>query len=215
VLNALNYRLDAATIAFCLEHGEAKVLITDREFSPVVAKALAQLEREIFVVDIDDPLAARASAGLDRLRDLDRAGRPGFALPGPGDEWDSLALLYTSGTTGDPEGRVYHHRGAYLNALGNALAFGLTPALGVPVDAADVPLQRLDLHLGGDAWAARTCACARSTRAHLPAIDEHRVTHLCGAPIVLNMLVHAPDAVKRPLRPPRGGRHRRRAPPSA
>ena len=89
---------------------------------------------------------------------------------------------------------VYHHRGAYLNALGNALTFGLTPRSRVPVDAADVPLQRLDVHVGGDRGGrARTCACARSIPALIfPAIAKHRVTHLCGAPIVLNLLVHAP-----------------------
>ena len=128
VLNALNYRLDAATIAFCLEHGGAKVLITDREFSAVISQALAKLGREVFVVDIDDPLAASG----ERVGSIDYEtwigqGDPGFALPGPVDEWDSCALLYTSGTTGNPKGVVYHHRGAYLNALGNALAFGLTP----------------------------------------------------------------------------------------
>ncbi|HYC36572.1 MAG TPA: acyl-CoA synthetase [Usitatibacter sp.] len=199
VLNALNYRLDAATIAFCLEHGGAKVLITDRELSPVVEKALEKLGREIFVVDIDDPLAS----GGTRLGRLDyetwiAQGDPGFELPGPRDEWDSVALLYTSGTTGDPKGVVYHHRGAYLNALGNALSFGLSPR--------SVYLWTLPMfHCSGwtYTWAVTavggTHVCLRKVDPALifPAIAEHRVTHLCGAPIVLNMLVHAPDAVKR------------------
>jgi fatty-acyl-CoA synthase len=199
VLNALNYRLDAATIAFCLDHGEAKVLVTDREFSPVVAKALAQVKREIFVVDIDDPLAS----GGERLGCVDyeswiAGGDPRFALPGPRDEWDALALLYTSGTTGNPKGVVYHHRGAYLNALGNALAFGLTPR--------SVYLWTLPMfHCSGwtYTWAVTalggTHVCLRKVDPALifPAIERHRVTHLCGAPIVLNMLVHAPEAVKR------------------
>jgi fatty-acyl-CoA synthase len=199
VLNALNYRLDAATIAFCLEHGQAKVLVTDREFAPVVSKALAQLGREIFVVDIDDALGP----GGDRLGSIDyeswiAAGDPAFELPGPVDEWDALALLYTSGTTGNPKGVVYHHRGACLNALGNALAFGLSPS--------SVYLWTLPMfHCSGwtYTWAVTavggTHVCLRKVDPALifPAIERHRVTHLCGAPIVLNMLVHAPDAVKR------------------
>ena len=199
VLNALNYRLDAATIAFCLEHGEAKVLITDREFSGVIAKALALAKREIFVVDIDDALGP----GGERLGSIDyeawiAAGDPSFDLPGPRDEWEALALLYTSGTTGNPKGVVYHHRGAYLNALGNALAFRLEPA--------SVYLWTLPMfHCSGWTYtwavtaAGATHVCLRKVDPAFvfPAIERHRVTHLCGAPIVLNMLVHAPDAVKR------------------
>jgi fatty-acyl-CoA synthase len=199
VLNALNYRLDAKTIAFCLEHGEAKVLITDREFSGVVSKALALVRRKPIVVDIDDPLAPPG----ERLGDYEYEGwiahgNDVYPLPGPKDEWDSLALLYTSGTTGDPKGVVYHHRGAYLNALGNALAFNLTPR--------SVYLWTLPMfHCSGwtYTWAVTaaggTHVCLRRVDPALifPAIAEHRVTHMCGAPIVLNMLVHAPEAVKR------------------
>ena len=199
VLNALNYRLDPATIAFCLEHGEAKVLIADREFSGTVSRALGLVKNPPFVVDIDDPLGP----GGERLGSTDyeawiAEGDADFELPGPRDEWDALALLYTSGTTGNPKGVVYHHRGAYLNALGNALAFGLTPRT--------VYLWTLPMfHCNGwtYTWAVTaaggTHVCLRKVDPGLifPAIDRHRVTHLCGAPIVLNMLVHAPDAVKR------------------
>jgi fatty-acyl-CoA synthase len=198
VLNALNYRLDAATIAFCLEHGGAKVLITDRDYSPVVKAALAKLGREIFVVDIDDALASGERLGAVGYESWIGGGDPEFPLTGPEDEWDSLALLYTSGTTGDPKGVVYHHRGAYLNALGNALAFGLTPR--------SVYLWTLPMfHCSGwtYTWAVTaaggTHVCLRKVDPALifPAIERHRVTHLCGAPIVLNMLVHAPGTVKR------------------
>jgi fatty-acyl-CoA synthase len=198
VLNALNYRQDAATIAFCLDHGEAKVLLTDAEFAPTVRAALGRTQREIVVVDVDDP-EGPAGERLGKLtyEELLAEGDPAFAWPGPHDEWDSLALLYTSGTTGDPKGVVYHHRGAYLNALGNALAFGLSPS--------SVYLWTLPMfHCNGWTYtwavtaAGATHICLRRVDPALifPAIREHRVTHLCGAPIVLNMLVHAPDAVK-------------------
>jgi fatty-acyl-CoA synthase len=198
VLNALNYRLDARTIAFCFAHGEARALITDGEFAPVVKAALGQLQRAPLVIDIDDaqgPPGERLGAiGYEALL---AEGDPAFDWPGPSDEWDALALLYTSGTTGDPKGVVYHHRGAYLNALANALAFGLKPD--------SVYLWTLPMfHCCGWSYtwavtaAGGTHVCLRRVDPALifPAIRDHRVTHLCGAPIVLNMLVHAPQGVK-------------------
>jgi fatty-acyl-CoA synthase len=198
VLNALNYRLDARSIAFMLGHGGAKILITDREFSDTVERALAMLGRPITVIDIDDPL----HVGGARLGEKDyeaflAEGDPEFDWRGPADEWQAICLLYTSGTTGDPKGVVYHHRGAYLNALGNALAFGLSPR--------SVYLWTLPMfHCSGWTYtwavtaAGATHVCLRRVDpAHIfPAIERHGVTHMCGAPIVMTMLIHAPDAVK-------------------
>ena len=126
VLNALNYRLDAAAIAFILEHGEAKALLTDTEFAPTIREALQILGRDIPVVDLDDP----EGPGGDRLgsveyEDFIAGGDPAYAWSGPDDEWQAIALNYTSGTTGNPKGVVYHHRGAYLNGMCNVLAWSL------------------------------------------------------------------------------------------
>ncbi|MBM3518019.1 MAG: acyl-CoA synthetase [Alphaproteobacteria bacterium] len=202
VLNALNIRLDAATIAFILEHAEAKLLITDREFSPVIGDALARLARRPIVIDIDDPLAR----GGARLGEADyeaflAGGTPDFAWQAPADEWQAIALNYTSGTTGNPKGVVYHHRGAFLNALGNALAWGMT---GRPVYLWTLPM----FHCNG--WCfpwtlsalAGTHVCLRRVEAPavFRAIAEHGVTHFCGAPVVLNMLTNAAAELRADLR---------------
>jgi fatty-acyl-CoA synthase len=201
ILNALNVRLDATTLAFCLDHGEAKVLLTDPEFAPVIRQALALTTRDLLVVDIDDPEGVAGDAlGTVSYETLLAEGDPAFAWPGPSDEWDALSLLYTSGTTGDPKGVVYHHRGAYLNALGNALAFRLDPD--------SVYLWTLPMfHCNGwtYTWAVTaaggTHVCLRRVDPALvfAAIRDHRVTHLCGAPIVLNLLVHAPASTRAPF----------------
>src|SRR3712207_3195979 len=128
VLNALNLRLDAASIAFILEHGEAKVLLADSELSATVKAALAQVRHPIKVIDIVDPAAPGERLGELAYEELLATGDPSFDPTAPDDEWDAVSLCYTSGTTGNPKGVVYHHRGAYLNALGNALIFGLSPS---------------------------------------------------------------------------------------
>jgi fatty-acyl-CoA synthase len=197
VLNALNYRLDARTIAFILAHGEAKLLIADRELAPVVAAALAELGRELPLVEIDDGVGGEPLGGTP-YEALLGEGDPAAEWAVPGDEWAPIALNYTSGTTGNPKGVVYHHRGAFLNALGNAITFGL--------DRHSVYLWTLPMfHCNGwtYTWAvtavAGTHVCLRRVEPApiFQAIAEHGVTHLCGAPIVLNMLAHAPDAAKR------------------
>ncbi len=198
VLNALNIRLDAATIAFILGHGEAKLLITDREFSATIAAALALMpaEQRPFVVDIDDPIAPHgALLGSIDYEAFLAAGDPGFVPRIPADEWEAIALNYTSGTTGNPKGVVYHHRGAYLNALGNVMAWGMAPH---PVYLWTLPM----FHCNG--WCfpwtitalAGTHVCLRRVDAAsvLGAIAAEGVTHLCGAPVVVNMLANAPAA---------------------
>ena len=197
VINALNYRLDARSIAFILTHGQAKLLIADREFAPVVKAALDELGVPMPLVEVDDG-GAGASLGGTEYETFLAEGDPSADWAMPPDEWQAIALNYTSGTTGNPKGVVYHHRGAFLNAIGNAITFGL--------DRDSVYLWTLPMfHCNGwtYSWAvtamAGTHVCLRRVDPApiFAAIAEHRVTHLCGAPIVLNMLVHAPDTVKR------------------
>ena len=199
VLNALNYRLDAATIRFILEHGEAKVLLTDREFSATVAQALAGMSQPPLVIDIDDPLYEEGGSLLGELdyEALLQEGAEDFTFELPDDEWQAIALNYTSGTTGDPKGVVYHHRGAYLNALGNVLALGLNDR---SVYLWTLPMFHCNgwTYTWGVTAAGGTHVCLRRIDPALifPLLKQERVTHLCGAPIILNMLVHAPDEIK-------------------
>ncbi len=198
VLNSLNIRLDAKTIAFILAHGEAKVLLTDTAFSAVIKEALTMVEQPILVIDIDDS----EGDGGECLGETDyetfiAAARPNFSGDQPSDEWQALSLLYTSGTTGDPKGCVYHHRGAYLNAMGNMQTMGLSRD--------SVYLWTLPMfHCDGwtftwavtAAVATHVCLRAVEPKAVFSSIAQNGVTHMCGAPIVMNMLANAPSDAK-------------------
>ena len=223
VLNALNIRLDAATIAFILQHGEAKILLTDREFSATIEAALAQIpeaNRPLVIDVIDDLAPPGKTLGETDYETFLTSGDPDFPIELPADEWDAIALNYTSGTTGNPKGVVYHHRGAYLNATSNVLTWGMPPH---PVYLWTLPM----FHCNGwcfpwtMAAVAGTNVCLRRVepQAVLGAITDHGVTHMCGAPIIANMLIHVPDAQFPPLprtvefmaagAPPPRRRHRR------
>lgn len=202
VLNPINTRLDAGAIAFCLQHGEAKVLLADRELHATVAPALEKLgDKRPIVIDIADAETEGAPAyGGVEYEDFIKDADPTFAYPGPEDEWDSICLLYTSGTTGNPKGAVYSHRGAHLGALANALSFKL--------DHESRYLWTLPMfHCSGwtYTWAVTaaggTHVCLRRVEPKriFDLIATEKVTHMCGAPIVLNMLVHAPASDKKPL----------------
>jgi len=203
VLNALNYRLDAENIAFILNHGEATFLITDTEFSLIVKDALIQVGRDdITVIDVDD---AQAEVRGDKLGEMDyeaflAEGDEDFVWRLPGDEWDAISLNYTSGTTGNPKGVVYHHRGAYLNAMSNIVGWNMGHH---PRYLWTLPM----FHCNG--WCfpwtlaaiAGTSLCLRRVNAAniYKAIADEKATHFCGAPIVLNFVINATEAEKRPF----------------
>ncbi|HEY6242043.1 MAG TPA: acyl-CoA synthetase, partial [Burkholderiales bacterium] len=203
VLNTLNTRLDAETIAFMLEHGGAKVLIADREFSDIVERALAATKTKPFVIDVDDPEYSGTGKrlGSAEYESFIAAGDPEFRWEAPADEWNAISLNYTSGTTGNPKGVVYHHRGAYLNAICNIVTWSM------PHHA--VYLWTLPMfHCNG--WTfpwtmaanAGTNVCLRRVEAKpvFDAMREHRVTHYCGAPIVHSMLVNADPKLREGIR---------------
>ncbi|WP_419951387.1 acyl-CoA synthetase [Methylobacterium sp.] len=202
VLNTLNTRLDPAGLAFCLDHGEAKVLIADREFSRVVSAALERAGVSPLVIDVDDPVYTGDGTILGQIgyEAFLEKGDPAQDWAMPADEWDAISLNYTSGTTGDPKGVVYHHRGAALLSLGNVI----TGQLGQhPVYLWTLPM----FHCNG--WCfpwtlsvvAGTHVCLRQVRAGAlyAALAEHGVTHLCGAPVVMQLLLNASEDERSPL----------------
>jgi fatty-acyl-CoA synthase len=218
VLNTLNTRLDADAIAFMLDHGGAKALITDREFAPTVEQALVRAKARPLVIDVDDPEydGAGKRLGESDYESFLAGGDPQFAWQWPVDEWHAISLNYTSGTTGDPKGVVYHHRGAYLNAVCNIVTWGM------PHHA--VYLWTLPMfHCNG--WCfpwtmaanAGTNVCLRKVEAAriFALIKAHKVTHYCGAPIVHSTLINAPEELKRGIAHKVSGMVAAAAPPAA
>jgi fatty-acyl-CoA synthase len=199
VLNTLNTRLDAASLAFMLDHGEAKAVIVDREYAAVMQAALAQCQRAPLVIDADDP---EYTGPGERIGSIDyeaflAEGSADFAWQPPADEWQAICLNYTSGTTGNPKGVVYHHRGAYMNAVSNILEWDMQKH---PVYLWTLPM----FHCNG--WCFPWTVAARAginvclrrieAAAVFDLIREHRVTHYCAAPIVHSLLLNAPDGMK-------------------
>jgi fatty-acyl-CoA synthase len=199
VLCPINTRLDAGAIGFILGHSDAKIVMVDREFSQVMTRALPLAGRALLVIDIDDPLATVGQKiGTVDYETFIADGDPSHPVGLPEDEWQAIALNYTSGTTGNPKGVVAHHRGAYLNACANALTFGLSPR--------SVYLWTLPMfHCNGwtYTWAVTLAGGTHVCLRHVDpadifaAIADHGVTHMCGAPVVLSMLIHAPDSARR------------------
>ena len=201
VLNALNIRLDAKTIAFILDHGEAEILLTDKEFAPIIKKALSLCKAKPLVIDVDDDLAPDGEfLGETEYENLLTEGTPNYDWQYPENEWDAISLNYTSGTTGNPKGVVYHHRGAALNSIGNITAWAMSQR---PKYLWALPM----FHCNG--WCfpwtvtalAGTHICLRRTEPGpiYQSIVNHRVDHMCGAPIVMGMLVNASSGEQKTL----------------
>ena len=193
VLNALNTRLDSKSIAFILEHAETKVLITDTEYALIVSEALEQISHDILVIDYIDPENNQGKEiGSINYENFLKEGDTTVSLSSPDNEWDAISLNYTSGTTGNPKGVVYHHRGAYLNSIANSSVWGMKKH---PVYLWTLPMFHCNgwcfpwtiTMLGG------THICLRRVEAEaiFRLIIKHEVTHMCGAPVVMNMLVNA------------------------
>ena len=201
VLNTLNIRLDAKTIAFILDHGEAEALLTDKEFAPIVNEALSLCKAKPLVIDVDDALAPDGELlGEIEYEAFLAEGNTGYDWQYPENEWDAISLNYTSGTTGNPKGVVYHHRGAALNSLGNITAWAMPQR---PKYLWTLPM----FHCNG--WCfpwtvtalAGTHICLRRTEPGpiYQSIIDHQVTHMCGAPIVMGMLVNASSQEQKTL----------------
>ena len=217
VLNALNVRLDAKAIAFILEHAETKVLFTDKEYSDTIKAALEMVPNKPVVIDIDDPYFDQGELLSEQnYEDFIAQGDEAYSCFQIEDEWQAISLNYTSGTTGDPKGVVFHHRGAYLNAISNILCWNMTAH---PVYLWTLPM----FHCNGWCWpwslaaVTGTSVCLRHVRdeAIFDAIKKHNVSHFCGAPVVLNTLINAADSLKEGVDHEVGAMTAGAAPPAA
>ena len=216
VLNTINIRLDAPAVGFIFDHGEAKAILVDGEFSPLVKDALHHASVEPLVIDIDDPeFDVRERIGEIEYEDLLKEGDPDFQWLWPDDEWEAISLNYTSGTTGNPKGVVYHHRGAYLAAMGNVVTTGMDQN---PTYLWTLPMFHCNgwCFTWGVSVVAGTHVCLRKVEAAriFDACARYGVTHLCGAPIVMSMIVNATDDERKDL-PERVSYFTAAAPPPA